>query len=151
MIQSSVAGGIDPGLTAAFNAGSTLYPEQVGDPSVSHRSHAMWFNPAAFANPADGTFGNAHRNTLIGPGFANVNLSIAKEFPLHEAIALEVRADMFDVFNHINWSNPDFNVGYSTTRLNSPARVGFHRTAIIPRWPSPFRDRRTHHTTRRSH
>jgi hypothetical protein len=113
VIQGSVAGGIDPGLTAAFNAGSTLYPEQVGDPSVSHRSHAMWFNPAAFANPADGTFGNAHRNTLIGPGFANVNLSIAKEFPLHEAIALEVRADMFDVFNHINWSNPDFNVGYS--------------------------------------
>jgi hypothetical protein len=113
VIQSSVAGGIDPGLTAAFNAGSTLYPEQVGDPGVSHRSHAMWFNPAAFANPAFGTFGNTHRNTLIGPGFANVNLSIAKEFPLHEAIALEIRADMFDVFNHINWSTPDLNVGYS--------------------------------------
>lgn len=73
----------------------------------------MWFNPAAFTNPADGTFGNIHRNTLIGPGFANVNLSIAKEFPLHEAIALEIRGDMFDVFNHINWSNPDANVGYN--------------------------------------
>ncbi len=113
VIQGSVAGGIDPGLTPAFNAGSTLYPEQVGDPGVSHRSHAMWFNPAAFANPADGTFGSTHRNTLVGPGFANVNLSIAKEFPLHEAIALEIRGDMYDVFNHINWSNPDANVGYS--------------------------------------
>jgi len=117
VIQSSVAGGIDPGLTAAFNAGSTLYPEQVGDPSVSSRSHAMWFNPAAFANPADGTFGNAHRNTLVGPSFANVNLSVAKEFPLHEQIALEIRADMFDVFNHINWANPDANVGYSSGLL----------------------------------
>jgi Carboxypeptidase regulatory-like domain/TonB-dependent Receptor Plug Domain len=112
VIQSSVAGGIDPGLTPSFGAGSTLYPEQVGDPSVSHRSHAMWFNPAAFADPADGTFGSTHRNTLIGPGFANVNLSIAKEFPIHEAISLEIKADMFDVFNHINWSNPDANVGY---------------------------------------
>jgi hypothetical protein len=113
VIQGSIADGIDPGLTPAFNAGSMLYPEQIGDPSVSHRSHAMWFNPAAFANPADGTFGDTQRNTLTGPGFANVNLSIAKEFPIHEAIALEIRADMFDVFNHINWANPDANVGYS--------------------------------------
>ena len=113
VIQGSVAGSIDPGLTPAFNAGSTLYPEQVGNPRVSQRSRAMWFNPAAFANPADGTFGNTHRNTLVGPGFANVDLSIAKEFPLHEAVALEIRGDMFDVFNHINWSNPDANVGYN--------------------------------------
>ncbi len=113
VIQGSVADGIDPGLTPAFQAGSTLYPEQIGAPSVSNRSRAMWFNPAAFANPADGTFGNIHRNALTGPGFANVNLSIAKEFPLHEAIALEIRGDMFDVFNHINWSNPDANVGYN--------------------------------------
>ncbi len=73
----------------------------------------MWFNPAAFANPADGTFGNAHRNTLIGPGFANVNLSLAKEFPLHEAMHSKSGPDMFNVFNHINWANPDANVGYS--------------------------------------
>jgi hypothetical protein len=113
VIQSSVSGGIDPGLTPAFAAGSTLYPDQVGDPGVSHRTHAMWFNPAAFANPADGTFGDIHRNTLIGPGFANVNLSLAKVFPIHEAITLEVRADAYNMFNHINWGNPDANVGYT--------------------------------------
>jgi len=120
VIQSSVSGGIDPGLTPSFAAGSTLYPEQVGDPSVSHRTRAMWFNPGAFANPALGTFGDAHRNTLVGPGFANVNLSIAKEFPIHESIALEVRADAFNVFNHINWGNPDANVGYSGGALADP-------------------------------
>ena len=113
VIQGSVAGAIDPGLSASFGAGSTLYPEQIGDPKVSNPSRSMWFNPAAFANPADGSFGNTHRNTLVGPGFANVNLSIAKEFPIHEAIALEVRADAFNFFNHINWGNPDANVGYS--------------------------------------
>lgn len=113
VIQSSVSGGIDPGLTPSFQAGSTLYPEQVGSPAVSNRSHAMWFNPAAFANPATGTFGDTHRNTLIGPGFSNVDFSLAKQFPLHEAISLEIRADMNNVFNHINWGNPDANVGYS--------------------------------------
>jgi hypothetical protein len=113
VIQSSVSGGIDPGLTPSFAAGSYLYPEQVGDPSVSHRTHTMWFNPAAFANPTFGTFGDAHRNNLIGPGFSNVDLSIAKEFPIHEAIALEIRADAFNIFNHISWGNPDANVGYS--------------------------------------
>jgi hypothetical protein len=112
VIQSSVSGGIDPGLTPSFAAGSYLYPERVADPNVSNRSHAMWFNPAAFANPGAGTFGDAGRNTLIGPGFANVNLSLAKEFRLHEAITLDVRADAYNMFNHISWANPDANVGY---------------------------------------
>ena len=115
VIQGSVSGGIDPGLAPSFNAGSYLYPEQIGDPKVSSPSRSQWFNPAAFANPADGTFGNMRRNTLIGPGFTNVNLSIAKEFPIHEAIALEIRADAYNVFNHINWGNPDANVGYGSS------------------------------------
>ena len=115
VIQSSIADGIDPGLDPAFAAGSTLYPDQVGSTSVSNRSHATWFNPAAFANPAFGTFGTAHRNTLIGPGFSNVNLSLAKEFPIHEAIAMEIRADAYNMFNHISWGNPDANVGYGST------------------------------------
>jgi hypothetical protein len=124
VIQSSVSGGIDPGLTPAFAAGSYLYPDQVGDPGVSSRSHTMWFNPAAFANPASGTFGDNHRNTLVGPDFANVNLSLAKEFPIHEAIALEVRADAFNMFNHINWANPDANVGYGGTPCTSGPNTG---------------------------
>jgi outer membrane receptor protein involved in Fe transport len=110
VIQGSVAGGIDPGLTAG-----TLFPDVVGDPKVSSPTHAEWFNPAAFANPAYGTFGDAGRNNLIGPGFTNVNFSLAKEFAVFERVKLEVRADMFDVFNHINWANPDANLGYSTT------------------------------------
>jgi outer membrane receptor protein involved in Fe transport len=117
VIQGSVADGIDPGLTPSLNAGSILYPDQVGDPHVSDRSIHQWFNPAAFANPAPGTFGNLHRNTLIGPGFANVALSLAKEFPIHESIALEIKADAYNAFNHINYANPDANVGYGSGGL----------------------------------
>lgn len=115
VIQGSVAGQIDPGL----NAG-TLFPQQIGNPKVSSPSKGSWFSPAAFVDPADGTFGNTHRNNLIGPGFSNVNLSIAKEFHIHEAMALEIRANAYNIFNHINWANPNANVGYQCSAQNLP-------------------------------
>ena len=108
VIQGSVAGGIDPGLLSG-----TLFPEQIGDPNVSNQSIHNWFNPAAYANPAPGTFGNTHRNSLVGPGYTNVDLSLGKEFPIHEAMTFELRADAFNGFNHANYQNPDNNVGYS--------------------------------------
>jgi len=115
VIQSSVGDGIDPGLAPSFSAGSTLYPDIVGSPSVSNPSISRWFNTAAFANPATGTFGDTGRNTLIGPGFSDVDFSVAKEFPLHfEGIRLEFRADMFNVFNHPNFANPDSDVGLTS-------------------------------------
>ena len=113
VIQGSIATGLDPGLTSSINAGSTLYPNQVGNPKVSNPTIHQWFNPAAFANPAPGTFGNARRNTLIGPGYTNVDLSLGKEFSLAERAKLEIRADAYNAFNHINYANPDANVGYS--------------------------------------
>jgi outer membrane receptor protein involved in Fe transport len=115
VIQSSVATDVDPGLASflASGSGANLFPEQVGDPHVSNPTINHWFNPAAFANPAPGTFGNTRRNSLIGPGYANVDLSIAKEFPIHEAMSLEIRGDAYNAFNHINYANPDANVGYS--------------------------------------
>jgi outer membrane receptor protein involved in Fe transport len=115
VIQGSVADGLDPGLTSSFNAGSQLYPDVVANPKVSNPTHQQWFNPTAFTNPTPGSFGNNGRNTLIGPGFANVNFSLAKEFAVREFVKLEIRADMFNVFNHINWANPDANVGYGSS------------------------------------
>jgi outer membrane receptor protein involved in Fe transport len=108
VIQGSVRGNIDPGLTAG-----TLFPNQVGDPHVSNPTINQWFNPAAYANPAPGTFGNVKRNSLVGPRFSNVNFSIAKTFPIHEAMGLEIRANAYNAFNHINFSNPDANVGHN--------------------------------------
>jgi len=114
VIQSSVAQGIDPGLAPSINAGSYLYPNVVGDPSVSNPTIGEWFNPAAFANPAPGTFGNAGRNILTGPGFTNVDISFGKTFLLHwEGIKLDVRGDAYNAFNHVNYQNPDNQVGYN--------------------------------------
>ncbi len=116
VIQSSVADGVDPGLDSALSNGVTLYPELVGNPKVSNPTNGEWFNPAAYANPVPGTFGNSGRNTLVGPGFTDVDLSIAKDFPLRfEGMNLEVRADMYNMLNHVNYANPDADVGYTST------------------------------------
>jgi outer membrane receptor protein involved in Fe transport len=135
-VQGSIADGIDPGLTPSLSNGSSLYPELVGNPHVSNPTINGWFNTAAFAAPANGTFGNSGRNILVGPGFANVNLSIAKVFPLHwERSQLEFRGDMYNAFNHTNYANPDATLGDSTfgtiTGFTGGARVvqlGLHFT-----------------------
>lgn len=66
-----------------------------------------WFNPAAFSEPANGTFGNVRRNVLYGPGSNTVNLSGAKEFGLPwEAIHLKFSCAFTNAFNHPVFSNP---------------------------------------------
>jgi outer membrane receptor protein involved in Fe transport len=119
VIQSSVATALDPGLAPSLSAGSMLYPRIIGNPRAANPSIEGWFNPAAFADPLPGTFGNTGRNTLIGPGFANVNIGIGKEFALHENFRLEIRADMYNAFNHINYANPDANVGYTCASMTA--------------------------------
>ncbi len=109
VIQGSVRGPLDPGMRAG-----TLFPDQVGDPHVSNQSIGHWFNPNAYANPAPDTFGNVKRNSLVGPRYTNVNISIAKEFAIRERMGLEIKANAYNAFNHINFSNPDANVGHDT-------------------------------------
>lgn len=121
VIQGSVADGIDPGLAPSLSAGSTLYPEVVGNPHVANPTITNWFNPAAYANPAPGTFGSSGRNALIGPRFSDIDLSLAKDFTLHwESVKLNLRGDAYNVLNHINFANPDANVGYINGVLADP-------------------------------
>jgi len=130
VVQGSVAGGVDPGLTPflAAGGGANLLPNQVGDPRTSTHSDVAisssahfgiggWFNPGAFANPAPGTFGDIRRNTLVGPGYSDVDLSLAKEFSITERLKLEIRGDAYNAFNHVNYANPDANVGYTSGAL----------------------------------
>jgi len=94
------------------NPGVSLYP--------SNRSILNWFNPTAFLEPANGTFGNVRRNSLYGPGINTFNLSTAKGFsiPWREGIKIEFRADAQNVFNHPSFGTP------SNTNLSGAAGVG---------------------------
>lgn len=77
------------------------------DPYASPKTINGWLNPAAFAMPANGTFGNCGRNTIFGPGFKQIDMSVLKETKLGENRNLEFRAEFFNIFNHPNFDQPD--------------------------------------------
>lgn len=63
-------------------------------------------NPAAFAMPAPGTFGNLERNALRGPNFRQFDLIFNKRFPITETVKVEFRTEIFNLFNFTNFANP---------------------------------------------
>ena len=64
----------------------------------------QWLNPAAFAQPAQFTLGNESRNDLHDPSFTNVDFNATKTFSLFERSKLVFKAEMFNIFNHTNYS-----------------------------------------------
>jgi len=105
--------GTDDSYSTAIQCycGFEWLPNQVASPSVPNPSVNEWFNPAAFATPASGTFGNIRRNTLIGPNWRDLDLSMGKTFLLVEGMKFEIRADSFNFFNHPNFANPSAATG----------------------------------------
>jgi len=94
--------------TSGTNEGQQR-PNLIGDPfaGVSHKfsqalGGAPWINPAAFAQPAPGTFGDLGRNKIYGPRYASVDLSVFKNIPIRERLKVQLRAEMFNIFNRIN-------------------------------------------------
>ncbi len=70
-----------------------------------------YLNPAAFSQPADGTFGDLGRNAIFGPGFRNLDFSATKDFRLREPLLLQFRAEFFNLFNHPNFALPQGSFG----------------------------------------
>lgn len=64
------------------------------------------FNIAAFSDPGPGVFGNAGRNILRGPGFAQVDFSVFKNTRVTENTALQFRVEIFNLFNRANFADP---------------------------------------------
>lgn len=91
----------------------------VGDPYASIPSASgtavRYFNPAAFARPAAGTFGNLGRNALYGPGFGSVDFSVFKTTPIRERLKVQIRAEIFNLFNRANYANPGTSQASSTS------------------------------------
>jgi Carboxypeptidase regulatory-like domain/TonB dependent receptor len=82
----------------------------VGDPfaGVSHKFSAaaggeQWVNPVAFNCKTPSTFlGNLSRNKFYAPGYGSVDLSVFKNIPIRERLKIQLRAEMFNLFNRIN-------------------------------------------------
>jgi hypothetical protein len=107
--------------------GANDRPNVAGDPTLSDRSATRWFDTAAFTLPAFGTFGNAGRNILEGPGYANVNLAVIKHVGVGAGTRLQLRAEAFNVFNRANFGLPDNYFGSPTfgqiLSADAPRRV----------------------------
>jgi len=91
--------------------------DTIGNPRLSHRTVAKFFNTAAFAmyDPVNGVyrFGNTGRNTVTGPDSVDTDLSLYKKFPIHERGLVEFRFEAFNVFNHPIFGQPISTLGYS--------------------------------------
>jgi hypothetical protein len=79
------------------------------DPYLHNRGW-LYLNPAAFAIPDPGTYGNLGRNALRGPGISQLDLTLSKKFPVKEAMNFEFRAECFNVLNSAVYQVP----GYAT-------------------------------------
>ena len=111
-----------------FSPGGTPDPS---NPTItcapSTRNKINWYNPCAFANPPAGTsittpvtdiataisFLGGRSNTIYGPGYNRVNMSLFKNFVTIREQYLQFRADAFNLFNHPSLNNP------SLTGINS--------------------------------
>jgi hypothetical protein len=109
-----------------------MRPDVVGNPydftsspCGSHQSVNCWFNPAAFALPpfavVNGVtqssahqFGNASRGSLVGPALYNVDFSVFKDFRFSERVTLQLRGEMFNLFNTPQFAPPAATVDVSS-------------------------------------
>ena len=74
------------------------------------QSIGAWINPAAFATPAPGTWGNAPRNLLRAPGAWQIDAGVSKRLLLTERVQLRFRTDIFNIFNHPQYGLPSSDV-----------------------------------------
>ena len=119
--QSGTPFTITTGTDASGTGVRSDRPNLIGDPysgivqPTTTPLSLQYFNPAAFAAPAAGTFGNLERNALYGPGFKSVDLSVFKTTKLSGGASVQLRCEIFNLFNTINWANPGAVLSSSTS------------------------------------
>ena len=117
---------------AVFNCAR---PDVVGNPNAAPCVPGTLFNTCAFvANTVPGTFGDAGRNIIRGPGLQNWDLSFIKQFPIRDQMHFEFRAELFNIWNHPNLTFADpttTNENFSTER--GASQFGFPTASLAPR------------------
>jgi hypothetical protein len=99
------------------NGGGRDRPNQIAD-ARGNRSLSHFFNTAAFAPQPTGTIGNTPRNSLFGPNFRHVDLSLFKDFAVTERVNLQFRAESYNISNTPSYIIP---LGSGNAQLGNPA------------------------------
>jgi hypothetical protein len=101
--EFSVFSGVDGALTTAPNQ----TPNQVSaNPYPANQSLSNWINSSAFAQVTPGTYGNLGYNNLKGPGIFQLNVAFSRTFPIREKMSFQLRAEAFNLTNHVNGFAP---------------------------------------------
>ena len=109
------------GSTLSYNGpdvlglgGNTTNRPNLASPVTYPHKQKAWFNTSAFTNPiapwaggGNNGFGNAGKDAVMAPGLFNWNLAIFKDFSIHEAFHLQLRAESFNTFNHTEFNSVD--------------------------------------------
>lgn len=138
---TTLQSGFPLGLTTAANQTGSLgggSRPNVIDPGNKKKSGpaqsrlAQWFNTAAFAAPPAYTFGNESRldNTLRAHGVANWDFTISKAVPITERLSFDFKAEIFNLFNRVQFGDPgtqlgSANFGIVSSQINNPRQIQF--------------------------
>lgn len=132
---SSVQSGVPLALRPQFNnTGGLIDALRVNlvagvDPALADPGPQLWFNPAAFAQPADFSAGNGPRThpQLLGPGSQSHDLSVSKRFAVSTERVLELTATGFNFTNTGNWADPDMVIGPAISPNANAGRIAESR------------------------
>jgi len=109
----NAATGVSTDLNGVDTGGER--PNQVlANPYCAVKTVSCWLNPAAFAAPATGSYGNMGVGDLEGPGYFGINMALFRDFVIHERHKLEIRAEAFNLENRINLGTPVLTLNSST-------------------------------------
>jgi Carboxypeptidase regulatory-like domain/TonB dependent receptor len=132
VLQSGLALTATLGGSTVLNIGGErrARPNLVGDPELpsSQRTIERWFNTDAFAafSPAPQAFGNAGVGIMRGPGYANFDFTIAKDFHVDDRRRFQFRTEIFNAFNQVNYGPPNIqreSAGFGQILSASNARI----------------------------
>ena len=108
-------------------------PNIVGNPNVGAcpggtpvRTPQCWFNTGAFQHAGIGHFGDVGRNTMDGPAFQQWDFSAIKNIPVRERMNLQFRAEIFNIFNNVNFELPNNDInspGFGQIVAAQPGRI----------------------------
>jgi hypothetical protein len=108
-------------------------PNIIGNPNtgtcaagIPVRTAGCWFNTNAFAHAATGQFGDVGRNTMDGPAFRQWDFSAIKTIPIRESMNLQFRAEIFNIFNNVNFELPNNDInspGFGQIVAAQPGRI----------------------------
>jgi hypothetical protein len=107
-----------------------MRPDLVGNPTPTTRTSQMWVNPAAFSTPAPFTYGNVGRDSFRSKSVFETDFTLAKVIPIGERVNLQFRAELYNLFNVMNYAAPnaDFsqpNFGQITSLATTPRQFQF--------------------------